>query len=293
MNMRYRSRRTMLYVPAHIKKHLDKAQSLSADSIIFDLQESVPLSKKDLGRELVAQVIANNNFGNSEKIIRVNPLNNEIGLKDIQAVAKLDVDAILFPRIESAGDVHQALKALDNSGGSDKRIMVNIESPLGVLRSEEIAASSDRIDAIVMGTTDLANELKLNPTIDRLGLVGSLALTILAARAHNICIIDGPHLDLKNVKACEYACRQARDLGFDGKTVIHPVQLVYNNEAFSPQIADIEKAQKILAAFDEADKNARSIVVVDDQLIEPALQIWAKRIILIDQHIQKMKSEVA
>ena len=292
MNMRYRSRRTMLYVPAHTRKHLDKAQTLSADSIIFDLQESVPLSKKDMARELVVKVLNENDFGNSEKVIRVNPLNNEIGQKDIQAVAGLDVDAILFPRIESANDVHAALAALDAAGGSDKRIMVNIESPLGVLRSEEIAASSDRIDAIVMGTTDLANELKLNPTIDRLGLVGSLAITILAARAHHICIIDGPHLDLKNVKACEYACRQARDLGFDGKTVIHPVQLVYNNEAFSPQSIDIEKAQKILSAFNEADKNDRSIVVVDDQLIEPALQIWAKRIILIDEHIQSMKSEV-
>ena len=293
MDMRYRSRRTMLYVPAHAQKHLDKAQTLSADSLIFDLQESVPLSKKDIARELVAESIRKNNYGNAEKVIRVNPLSNDIGQKDIQAVATLDVDAILFPRIESAKDVHDAIRALDEAGGGDKRIMVNIESPLGVLRSEEIAASSDRIDAIIMGTTDLANELKLNPTIDRLGLVGSLAITILAARAHHICIIDGPHLDLKNVTACEYACRQARDLGFDGKTVIHPVQLVYNNEAFSPQAEDIQKAEKILAAFEEADKNDRSIVVVDDQLIEPALQIWANRIILIDKHIQKMKSEAA
>ncbi len=291
MNMRYRSRRTMLYVPAHIQRHLTKAQTLEADSIIFDLQESVPLSKKDEGRELICDVIQNNSFGNSEKVIRVNPLNSEIGQADIKAVANLDVDAILFPRIESAKEISEAIATLDAAGGSSKRIMINIESPLGVLRSEEIAASSDRIDAIVMGTTDLANELKLNPTIDRLGLVGSLAITILAARAHNICIIDGPHLDLKNVKACEYACRQARDLGFDGKTVIHPVQLMYNNEAFSPQLADIEKAKKIIAAFHDAEENDRSIAVVDDQLIEPVLHVWAKRIILIDEHIKKMKSE--
>ena len=291
MNIRYRSRRTMLYVPAHIQKHLDKARILPADSIIFDLQESVPLSQKDVARELLQEVLKDSDFGYSETVIRVNPLNNEIGMKDIQAVAKLDVDAILFPRVESAADVKQAIEALDAAGGSDKRIMVNIESPLGVLRSEEIAASSPRIDAIVMGTTDLANELKLNPTIDRLGLVGSLAITILAARAHNICIIDGPHLDLKNVKACEYACRQARDLGFDGKTVIHPVQLVYNNDAFTPQHTDIEQAKKILTAFDEAEKNNRSVAVVDDQLIEPALQIWAKRIILIEEHIQKLNKD--
>jgi citrate lyase subunit beta/citryl-CoA lyase len=292
MSLRYRSRRTMLYVPAHIEKHLIKSKSLAADSIIFDLQESVPLSKKDLARDLIQQIITDSEFTRSETVIRVNTFDSDIGRQDIAAVAKLNVDAILFPRIESAQNVHDAIQLLDDCGGSDKRIMVNIESPLGVLRSEEIAASSDRIDAIVMGTTDLANELKLNPTIDRLGLVGSLALTILAARAHNICIIDGPHLDLKNVTACEYACRQARDLGFDGKTVIHPVQLVYNNEAFSPQASDIDRAKRILEAFDLAEKNDRTIAVVDDQLIEPALQIWAKRIILIDEHIQNMEAGV-
>ena len=289
MTLRYRSRRTMLYVPAHSQKHMDKARSLAADSIIFDLQESVPLSEKDAARELLQQVLKNSDFGYSEKVIRVNPLTNDIGLKDIAAVAKLDVDAILFPRIESATELATAIAALDAAGGSDKRIMVNIESPLGVLRAEEIAASSPRIDAIVMGTTDLANELKLNPTTDRVGLVGSLALAILAARAHNICIIDGPHLDLKNVKACEYACRQARDLGFDGKTVIHPVQLIYNNDAFSPQKADIEKAKAVLKALNEAEVHHQSVAVVNDQLIEPSLQIWAKRIILIDEHIQKLK----
>lgn len=289
MSIRYRSRRTMLYVPAHIQKHMDKARTLPADSIIFDLQESVPLSQKDAARTLLQEVLKDSDFGYSEKIVRVNPLTNNIGLKDIEAVAKLDIDAILFPRVESAADLELYIAKLDAAGGQDKRVMVNIESPLGVLRSEEIAASSPRIDAIVMGTTDLANELKLNPTKDRVGLVGSLALAILSARAHKICIIDGPHLDLKNVEACEYACRQARDLGFDGKTVIHPVQLVYNNEAFSPQQDDIEKAQKILDALTEAESNNKSVGVLNDQLIEPSLQIWAKRIMLIDEQIKKLK----
>ena len=289
MDMRYRTRRTMLYVPAHIKKHMDKARALPADSVIFDLQESVPLSAKASARALLQEVLQDSDFGYSEKVIRVNPLTNDIGLEDIKAVATLDVDAILFPRVESAKELLSAIEKLDAAGGSDKRVMVNIESPLGVLRSEEIAACSDRIDAIIMGTTDLANELKLNPTVDRVGLVGSLELTILAARAHKVGIIDGPHLDLKNVKACEYACRQARDLGFDGKTVIHPVQLVYNNDAFAPQQRDINKAKEVLKALKEAEADNKSVAVVNDQLIEPGIQIWAKRIILIDEHIQKLK----
>ncbi|NRA41383.1 MAG: CoA ester lyase [Pseudomonadales bacterium] len=284
----YRSRRTMLYVPAHIEKHIEKARLLPTDSIIFDLQESVPLSQKDIARDTLQQSLQNSDFGYSEKVIRVNPLVNGIGQKDIQAVAQLDVDAILFPRVESADSLREYIRLLDEAGGQDKHVMVNIESPLGVLRSEEIAACSDRIDAIVMGTTDLANELKLNHTIDRLGLIASLTLAILAARAHGICIIDGPHLDLKNVKACEFACRQARDLGFDGKTVIHPVQLTYNNEAFAPQEQDIALAKRILIALEEAEANNKSVAVVDDQLIEPSTQIWAKRVISIAQHIEKL-----
>lgn len=289
MKTRYRTRRTMLYVPAHNKKHIDKSRTLSADSIIFDLQESVPLSEKDAARTLLQQELENSGFGYSEKIIRINPLTNGIGQSDIDAVAKLDVDAILLPRVESAKELLQAIEKLDAAGGSDKRIMVNIESPLGVLRSEEIAAASSRVDAIVMGTTDLANELKLNPTMDRVGLVGSLEITILAARAYGIGIIDGPHLELSNVKACEYACRQARDLGFDGKTVIHPNQLIYANEAFSPQQQDVDKAQKVLWALEEARGDHQRVAVVNDQLIEPGLQIWAERIIKIHEHIQKLQ----
>ncbi|HFB67062.1 MAG TPA: CoA ester lyase, partial [Aeromonadales bacterium] len=167
-------------------------------------------------------------------------------------------------------------------------IMVNIESPLGVLRAEEIAASSDRISAIVLGTTDLANELKLNLSKDRLGLIGSLSMVLLAARAYKRCVVDGPHLDLKDVQACEFSCRQARDLGFDGKTIIHPVQLTYTNDAFTPRQEDIQRAKKIIVALDEARANGRSVAVVDDQLVEPSLHDWALRVINIFEQVQKL-----
>jgi len=139
-----------------------------------------------------------------------------------------------------------------------------------------------------MGTTDLANELKLNLTTDRIGLITSLSMVILAARAHHICVVDGPHLDLKNIQACEYSCRQARDLGFDGKTVIHPVQLTYNNDAFTPRAKDVDKARQVLIALEDAEKNGRSVAVIDDQLIEPSLHIWAMRIINISEQVKKL-----
>jgi len=292
MMKQYRSRRTMLYVPAHIKKHIDKARMLPTDSIIFDLQESVPVSEKESARQVLKDCLQDANFGYSEKVIRINPLNTELGKADLKVAAILDVDAIMFPRVESALEVQQCIQQLDAAGGQNKRVIVNIESPLGVLRAEEIAASSKRIDAIVMGTTDLANELKLNLTTDRIGLVTSLSMVILAARAHHICVVDGPHLDLKNVQACEYSCRQARDLGFDGKTVIHPVQLTYNNDAFTPRKLDVERARSVLTALEDAEKNGRSVAIINDQLIEPSLHIWAKRIINISEQVKKLANKI-
>jgi len=194
----------------------------------------------------------------------------------------------MFPRFESATEVNACLQALDQAGGTDKAIMVNIESPLGVLRAEEIAASSDRIAAIVMGTTDLANELKLNLTADRAGLVTSLSLVILAARAYGRCVVDGPHLNLKNVEACEFSCRQARDLGFDGKTIIHPIQLTYTNDAFTPRQEDMDRAKEVLQALQQAQQDGNSIAIVDDRLVEPSLHDWALRVINIHQQVQKL-----
>ncbi len=284
----YRPRRTMLYVPAHIKKHIEKSRILPTDSIIFDLQESVPASEKEKARKVLTQCFEDSDFGYSEKVIRINPLQTQLGKDDLVVAATMDVDAIMFPRIESAVEVHQCIADLDAVGGNDKRIVVNIESPLGVLRAEEIAASSSRIDAIVMGTTDLANELKLNLTTDRIGLITSLSMVVLAARAHNLCVVDGPHLDMKNIQACEYSCRQARDLGFDGKTVIHPVQLTYNNDAFTPRVQDVARAKQILVALEEAENKGRSVAIIDDQLIEPSLHIWALRVINIAEQMKKL-----
>ncbi|NVJ50729.1 MAG: CoA ester lyase [Gammaproteobacteria bacterium] len=287
MPSNYRPRRTMLYVPAHIKRHIEKSQGLDADSIIFDQQESVPPQQKEQARECLKTMLNSGDFGHSEKVVRINPLNSPWGFDDLAAACQLDIDAIMFPRIESAEQLEEAIYHLNRLGGQNLKVMANIESPLGVLNAQAIAANP-RLEVIVLGTTDLSNELKLNPTPDRQGLLTSLSLVILAARAYKKCVIDGPHFDLKDVEACEYSCRQARDLGFDGKTVIHPVQLNYTNDAFTPKRDEINRAKRILEAIEEANKADRSMAVLDDRLVEPALAEWAERVLSVYETVQKI-----
>jgi citrate lyase subunit beta/citryl-CoA lyase len=270
----------MLYVPTHVERYMEKARSLDADSIIFDLQESVPPQYKEEGRDILCRELREStDYQHSELVVRINSLQSEWGQADLNAISELDIDAILLPHIESKQQLLDAIEKIDNSRQNQVDIMVNIESPLGVLHAEEICAASDRLVAVVMGTTDLANELKINQTPDRLGLLTSLSLVILAARAYKKCIIDGPHFDLKSVEACEFSCRQARDLGYDGKAVVHPIQLDYTNDAFTPKQADIARAKAIIEAIEQANKEGRNVAVIDDRLIEPSLREWAERVI--------------
>ncbi|MBI2379841.1 MAG: CoA ester lyase [Gammaproteobacteria bacterium] len=288
-NFPYKPRRTMIYVPANNARHIEKARRLSADSVIFDLQESVPASQKVEARHRLAESLAHSaDFGHAERIVRINPLNAPWGPADLAAAARMPVDAILFPRMESREQMLAAIAALDAAGGAHLAVMANIESPLGVLKAEEIAGCSERVVCLVMGTTDLANECKINLTPDRAGLVTALSLVILAARAHRKCVVDGPHLNLKDEQSCEFACRQARDLGFDGKTVIHPAQLNYTNDAFTPKHFDVVRAKRILTAIEEAQGQGRAMAVVDDRLIEPSLREWAERVIALYDNVQKL-----
>lgn len=280
-NENYRLRRSALYVPAHKPVYIEKSRLLTADTIIFDLQESVPPAGKEAARSILIESLANTDFGYSEKIVRVNKLDSPWIKEDIESIAKLDIDGVLFPNIESAEQLNHAIAMLDQAGGRSKSVMANIESPLGVLKSEEIAAASDRLTTLVMGTTDLANALRINVTLDRQGLLTYLSMCILAARAHQKAIIDGPHFNLKDVEACEFSCRQARDLGFDGKAVIHPVQLTYTNDALTPKNEDVRRAKTIITAMEQAKMQGQSTAVIDDRLIEPCLEQWATRVICL------------
>ena len=287
MRPHYRPRRSMLYVPACVPRFLEKARNLTTDSLIFDLEDSVLPERKLEARQNIRAALENGDYGCREVVVRVNGLGTAWGHDDLVAVATLDIDAVMFPKIESRRDVIDALDALDAAGGARLPIMVLVETPTGVLRAEEIAAASERIACLVLGTSDLTNELHARFTQERLPLLHSLSHCILAARANDIAVIDGIHLDLKDMPSFEYACRQSRDLGFDGKTLIHPNQIAYANDAFTPRADSVERARRIIAALSEANRAGSGVAVVDGRLVENLHVEAAKRSLMIHDMIQR------
>jgi citrate lyase subunit beta/citryl-CoA lyase len=277
----------MLYVPASVPRFLEKASSLTTDSLILDLEDPVLPERKDEARRNLRAALAAGDYGCRETVVRVNGLATPWGADDLAAVATLDIDAVMFPKIESGRHVIDALDALDSAGGSRLPIMVLIETPAGVLRAEEIAAASERIACLVLGTSDLTNELHARFTPERLPILHGLSHCILAARAHDIAVIDGIHLDLNDMPSFEYACRQGRDLGFDGKTLIHPDQIAYANDAYTPRPDSVERARRIITALSEANRAGNGVAVVDGRLVENLHVEAAKRTLMIHDMIQR------
>ncbi len=288
----YRPRRSMLYVPACVPRFLEKGRTLRVDSLIFDLEESVLVERKAEARRNAVAAMKEGGYGQREVVVRVNRHDSAWGLDDLTAIAPLKPDAILFPRIESRRDVLDAIAALDEAGGAGIPVMVMIETPMAVLRAEEIAGASDRLICLVMGTSDLINELHARITPDRLPILHSLSHCLLAARAHGLPIVDGVHLDMKDMTSFEFACRMARDLGYDGKTVIHPHQIQYANDAFTPRPISVERARKIIDAFAEANAEGRGVTVVDGRLVENLHVEAARRTLMIHAMIEKMEADV-
>ena len=290
MNPYYRPRRSMLYVPGCNMRYLNKARTLRVDSVILDLGDPILVEKKVDSRKNVCEAVLAGGYGRREVVVRVNDLDSPWGRDDVKAVARVGVEAVLFPNIESRADVSEALTLLDASGGSHLPIMLMIESPIGVLRAEEIAAASDRIACIVMATSDLLNQLHGRRTPDRIALVHSLSHVLLAGRAHDRCVIDGISTDLKDMQSFEYACRLARDLGMDGKSLVHPFQLPYCNDAFTPKPHDLAAANEVIDALDRAHQEGRGTVVVNGRLVEGHHVSAARRLLALADMIAKLEA---
>lgn len=288
MNPHYRPRRSMLHLPGSTPRYLEKARDLPVDSLIFDLEDPVLPVMKEEARRNVAEAIRQGGYGRRERVVRINGLDTPWGADDLKAAAGSGVDAILFPEIESRADVLTALKALDAAGGAHLPIMVQVETPLGVLHAEEIAGASERIACMVMGTTDLVNALHAQVTLERLPLLYSLSHCLLAARAHGISIIDGIHSELKDMHAFETACRLGCELGFDGKALIHPYQISFANDAFTPKKASLDHARRIIAAMAEANAVGCGVAVVNGRLVESLHVESAKRLLAVDEMIEKL-----
>lgn len=292
MNKHFRPRRSMLYVPGSNPAHIEKSRSLLVDAVILDLNDPVHIDKKEEARRNVVDALQQGGFGQREVVVRVNNLDSPWGKDDVAAVANLGADAILFPNIESRNDVLKAIELLDANSATDMPIMTMIETPLGVLKSEEIVSTSDRIACVVLGTSDLLTQLNGRRTRDRLPLITSLSLVVLAARAYHRAVVDGISTDIKDMQDFEHACRLARDLGFDGKTLVHPNQLAYCNEAFTPKDTDVRSAKEVIAALEIAMKESKATAMANGRLVEKHHVESSKRLIALHEMIKKLEAEL-
>ncbi len=290
MNPYYRPRRSMLYVPGGDPPYLHTARTLPLDSVILDLGDPILVEKKVESRRNVAEAVLAGGYGRREVVVRVNDLDSAWGREDVAAVANIGADAVLFPNVESKADVIEALSLLDAAGGKHLPVMVMIESPIGVLRSEEIAAASERIACIVVATSDLLNQLHGRRTPDRIALQHSLSQVLLAARAYDRSVVDGISTDLKDMQSFEFACRLGRDLGFDGKSLVHPFQLPYCNDAFTPKPHDLAAAVEVIDALDKAHREGRGTGVVNGRLIEGHHVKAARRLLALADMIDKLEA---
>lgn len=288
-NARRRPRRTMIYVSADIVRHTEKAPELPADSIIYDLQESISPEFKARGRERLRESILHSNYRGQELVVRVNALDSPWIEADLKAVAGLPIDAVLFSDITRADQIRRGQQMLDEAGGAHLPIMTMIESPLAVLNAEEIAGSSERLVSLVVSNANLMTSMYMPYSPERTGLITSLSLVVLAARTHGLSVVDGAHLDIKEPHACEYACRQSRDFGFDGKAVIHPVQLVYTNDAFTPNLKFVERRREIIRLIEDAKNEGRSYALMDSRLLQPSELKAARHWVELHEAIEARK----
>ncbi|MCB1259552.1 MAG: CoA ester lyase, partial [Acidimicrobiales bacterium] len=264
-----RPRRSVLYMPGANERALEKAKGLAADSLILDLEDAVAPDAKADARERVCAAVASGEYGRRELTIRANGLDTEWHADDVRAIAEAGPAAIVVPKINSAADVHAVEAALEAGGAPDHtRIWAMVETPVAMLAAAEIAAASERLAVLVMGTNDLAKELHAEHVPGRQPLVTGLGLCLLAARATGKVILDGVYNDITDEAGFEAECVQGRQMGFDGKTLIHPSQLEPCNRVFAPSEDEIAKAQVIIAAFEEAEAEGRGVVTVDGRMIE-------------------------
>jgi citrate lyase subunit beta/citryl-CoA lyase len=287
-----RPRRSVLYMPGSNARALEKARTLPADALILDLEDAVAPDAKAAARAQVVEAARSGSYGNREVAIRANGLDTPWGKDDIAAAAGSGAEAVLLPKVESAAMVEEA-EAIMGANGAPARqaIWCMMETPLGILHAEEIAGASGRLACLVMGTSDLAKDLHAAHTPQRLPMLTSLGLCLLAARAHGLAIVDGVHLNLDDNEGLEAACRQGQELGFDGKTLIHPRQIEAANRVFAPAQHEIEEAYAIIAAFEDAQKAGKGVVVVDGKLIENLHVEGARRLIALADAIAALEKD--
>ena len=294
MTIPVRPRRSVLYMPGSNARALEKGRTLAADALILDLEDAVAPDAKLEARRQVCEAAGAGGYGQREIAIRVNGLTTQWGSDDLTAAAGTKANAILLPMVESADQVRKAELMMEAAGAPPSMALwCMMETPLGALRAEEIASASSRIAVLVMGTSDLAKDLHAAHTRDRLPLLTGLSLCLLAARAHGLAIVDGVYLDLKDDEGFAHSCLQGRELGFDGKTLIHPKTIAGANRAFAPSAEDIEFSRRVIDAHAQAQAEGKGVVVVDGRLIENLHVESAQRLVALADAIAGREKETS
>lgn len=285
-----RPRRSVLYMPGSNPRALEKGRSLPCDAIVMDLEDAVAPEAKQAARDAIAAALAAGGYGARELLIRVNGLDTPWGHDDLVFVAGQPVHGVILSKVESGDAVRRTESLLVSNGASDDvGLWCMVETPRGVLAAQDIAASTPRMAGLIMGTNDLAKDLQCLHTPDRMPLMTSFGLCILAARAYRLAILDGVHADLNDDDGFAAICRQGRELGFDGKTLIHPKTIAVANAAFAPTGSDIAWARKIAEAHAAAMAEGKGVLQVDGKLVEALHVAEAQRLVVLADMIAEIE----
>jgi citrate lyase subunit beta / citryl-CoA lyase len=288
--MTSRPRRSVLYMPGANARALEKAKTLPCDAVILDLEDSVAPDAKVAARKQVADVVAAGGFGTREVIVRINALDTPWWPDDLAAAAKAHPDGILVPKISKPGQLQNiAARLIDIAADQKIKVWAMMETPIGIINAPAIAASAadpeTRLAGFVMGTNDIAKETRAQLLPGRAPMLAWLAQCVLAAHAFGIDILDGVYNDLADIEGFRRECDQGREMGFDGKTLIHPNQIEPCNAAFSPGAAEVAQARKFIAAFDLPENRDKGVVQVDGRMVERLHADMARRTVAIAEAI--------
>jgi citrate lyase subunit beta/citryl-CoA lyase len=288
-----RPRRSVLYIPGSNPRALAKARTLPADALILDLEDSVAPDQKALARRQVAAAVGEGGFGARQVVIRVNGLQSPWGREDMAVAAAAGPNAILLPKVDGPGMIMHAARELREAGAPDPlRLWAMMETPLAILNAGSIAAAAAdpaaRLEALVMGLNDLAKETRARLTPGRSAMTPWLAICVAAARAHGVDIIDGVFNGIADLDGFKRECEQGRDMGLDGKTLIHPSQIEICNQVFAPTEAEIDAASAIIAAFDEPANQGKGVIQINGRMVERLHADMARRTLSIAAGVAAM-----
>jgi citrate lyase subunit beta/citryl-CoA lyase len=285
-----RPRRSVLYMPGSNARALEKARTLPADVLILDLEDAVAPDAKDVARRQVCDAVKAREFGKREVIVRINAISTPWGEADVAAAAPAGPHAILVPKVSSAADLHAIYARMERAGASaTTAVWAMIETPHAILDIARIAAAGGRLAAFVMGTNDLIKEVRGHHTRDRANLSAALGISVLAARANDLTVIDGVYNDIQDSDGFVLTCQQARSFGFDGKTLIHPSQIEACNRIFAPSPEEVIAARELIAAFELPENKGKGAIKLDGRMVELLHADIARRTVALADAIASLE----